>query len=58
MSVENDDLEELAGEIRRLIASNKAFLDRVNDEECDVDDDEGEEDGSEAEEGSEDYEEL
>lgn len=57
MSVENDDLEELASEIRRLIASNKAFLDRVNDEECEVDDDD-EADNQESEEGSEDYEEL
>jgi hypothetical protein len=59
VSVEDDDLEELASEIRRLIASNKAFLDRVNDEECEVDgDDDDEADDPESEEGAEDYEEL
>jgi hypothetical protein len=57
--VEDDDLEELASEIRRLIASNKAFLDRVNDEECEVDgDDDDEADDPESAEGAEDYEEL
>jgi hypothetical protein len=58
VSVEDDDLEELASEIRRLIASNKAFLDRVNDEECEVDGDDDEADDPESEEGAEDYEEL
>jgi hypothetical protein len=30
--VGNDDLEELTKEIRKLIDSNRAFLDRVSDE--------------------------
>ena len=55
MSIENDDLEELTSEIRRLIASNKDFLERVNDEEYDADE---EEEGPVSEEGEEDYEEL
>ena len=32
MTLENDDLEELTKEIRRLIDSNRAFLERVSDE--------------------------
>jgi hypothetical protein len=56
MTLENDDLEELTKEIRRLIESNKAFLERVNGEEYE---DEGEDAESEAEEeGPEDFEEL
>ncbi len=57
MTVENDDLEELASEIQRLIKSNREFLERVNDEEYDADD-EGEESDTDAEEELEDYEEL
>jgi hypothetical protein len=54
VSLETDDLEELTGEIQRLIASNKAFLDRMNDEEYQCDE-EGE---SDAADELEDYEEL
>jgi len=52
----HEDLDELAGEIRRLIESNKEFLKRVVDEEYD-DEDELDEDG-EAPEDAEDFEEL
>lgn len=57
MTLENDDLEELTNEIRRLIESNKVFLERVSDEEYE---DEDEEAGTEpeAEAGPDDYEEL
>ena len=54
--MEHEDLDELAGEIRRLIESNKEFLQRVND-----DDYEDEEDAADApleEPGDEDFEEL
>ena len=53
---EGDDVEELAKEIRRLIESNRAFLERVNDEE--YEDEDAETDESEPEPGAEDYEEL
>jgi len=54
---EADDVEELAKEIRRLIESNRAFLERVNDEEYE---DEDAESGDESvpDPGAEDYEEL
>ena len=52
---EGDDVEELAKEIRRLIESNRVFLERVNDE--DYEDDEGDP-GAEPEPGAEEYEEL
>jgi hypothetical protein len=42
--LENDELEELTNDIRRLIESNKAFLERVNDEDYDEDFEEDEED--------------
>ena len=59
MTVENDDLEELANEIRKLIESNKAFLERVVDEEYeDEDEDEAEEGDSGSEAESEEFEEL
>ena len=53
---EGDEVEELAREIRRLIESNRIFLERVNDDEYE-DDDEEPEAGTEAE-TEEDYEEL
>ncbi|ACH40394.1 hypothetical protein Gbem_3399 [Citrifermentans bemidjiense Bem] len=56
MTLGHDDLDELANEVRRLIESNKAFLERVTDE--DYDDEEEAEPATE--EGAElvDYEEL
>lgn len=36
--VESDEVEELAKEIRRIIESNKQFLERVNDEDYDEED--------------------
>lgn len=57
MTLENDDLEELTTEIRRLIASNKAFLERVNDEDEEYED-EGEESDPATDEELEDFEEL
>lgn len=57
MTLESDDLEELTNEIRRLIESNKAFLERVGDDEYDGDD-EGEEADPETEEDADDFEEL
>ncbi|MBU5615277.1 hypothetical protein [Geomonas azotofigens] len=54
--MEHEDLDELAGEIRRLIESNKEFLKRVVEEDYD---DEEEGDGEEENpEESEDFEEL
>jgi Sec-independent protein translocase protein TatA len=57
-----DDVEELTKEIRKLIESNKQFLDRVNDEEYeDEDEDEEAEADTQSESGTEDeedYEEL
>jgi len=57
VSLEDENLEELAQEIRKLIDSNKAFLERVSHEEFDLDE---EEESAEAgsEEDIEDYEEL
>jgi len=52
---EGDEIEELAKEIRRLIESNRQFLERVNDEDYD---DEEESPEPEAEPEVEDYEEL
>jgi Sec-independent protein translocase protein TatA len=55
-----DDVEELTKEIRKLIESNKQFLDRVNDEEYE-DEDEDPEADTQSESGTEDeedYEEL
>ena len=58
MTLEHDELEELTSEIRRVIESNKAFLERVNDEEYE-DEDEGEEaESGAAEPDPEDFEEL
>lgn len=58
MTVELDDLDELTGEIRRLIESNKAFLEKVDDEDYD-DEDEPLSEGPEGElEDPEDFEEL
>lgn len=58
MTLENEDLEELTSEIRRLIESNKDFLARVNDEDYE-DEDEGEgESDQEPEEESDEFEEL
>lgn len=56
MTLEHDDLDELAGEIRRLIESNKVFLERVNDEDYE-DEDEADSD-AEPESEPEDFEEL
>lgn len=58
MTLESDDLEELTKEIRRLIESNKAFLERVGDEAYEDSDDEGEQVDPEAESEPDDYEEL
>lgn len=56
MTLEHDDLDELAGEIRRLIESNKVFLERVNDEDYE---DEADSDADpESESDPEDFEEL
>ena len=52
---EGDEVQELAKEIRRLIESNKLFLQRMNDEEYEDDD---EDPGPEPEAESGDYEEL
>ncbi|MBJ6802402.1 hypothetical protein [Geomonas propionica] len=54
--MEHEDLDELAGEIRKLIESNKEFLKRVVDE--DYDDDEEADGEEETPEDPEDYEEL
>jgi len=51
VTLESDDLEELTKEIRRLIESNRLFLERVSDEEC-------EDEGGDPEPGTDDYEEL
>ena len=42
MTLEGDELQELASEIRRLIESNKAFLERVSDEAYEDEDEGGE----------------
>lgn len=54
--MEHEDLDELAGEIRRLIESNKEFLKRVVDE--DYDDEEELDEDSETPEDPEEFEEL
>ena len=57
---EGDEVEELAKEIRRIIESNRIFLERVNDEEYEDEDDDSDP-GSQQDTGegeSEDYEEL
>lgn len=55
MTLESDDLEELTKEIRKLIESNRLFLERVGDEEYD---EEEEEAGPEPAAAPDDYEEL
>ena len=58
MSLEDEELEELTREIRRQIESNKAFLQRVSDDDF-QDEEEGEDPSSASEEGElEEYEEL
>jgi uncharacterized protein YwgA len=60
VTLESDELEELTGEIRKLIESNRIFLERVSDEaydDLDEDENEGEQAG-ESEAESDDYEEL
>ena len=57
MTLESDDLEELTNEIRRLIESNKVFLERVSDEEYEDEDEESEADSAPQAE-PDDYEEL
>lgn len=57
MTLGHDDLDELANEVRRLIESNKAFLERVTDEDYD-DEEEAEPAAEEGGEEPEDYEEL
>ena len=54
---EADDVEELAREIRKIIESNRVFLERVNDEDYE-DEDEEPDPVRETEPGSDDYEEL
>jgi len=56
VTLENDDLEELTSEVRRLIESNRVFLERVNDEDYE-DEDEAASDPEPASE-ADDYEEL
>ena len=56
--LEGDEVEELTKEIRRLIESNKQFLERVNDEEFEDDDETDSEAGPDPEAEAEDYEEL
>jgi hypothetical protein len=61
VTLENDDLQELTNEIRRLIDSNRQFLERVSDEEYDDDEDAEEltlEPEQEGEGEGEDFEEL
>jgi len=54
---EGDEVEELAREIRKIIESNRVFLERVNDEDYE-DEDEEPDPVQESEPGSGDYEEL
>jgi hypothetical protein len=54
---EGDEVEELAREIRKIIESNRIFLERVNDEDYE-DEDEESGSGKESEPVPEDYEEL
>lgn len=58
MTLEGDDLEELTKEIRRLIESNRVFLERVSDEEYEDESGEEDSDSSGLEPGTDDYEEL
>jgi hypothetical protein len=56
---EGDEVEELAKEIRRLIESNRQFLERVNDEEYEDDEDPDSESATEdADPEADEYEEL
>ena len=57
MTLESDDLEELTSEIRRLIDSNKVFLERVSDEQYESEEDD-EEAGPEPAPAPDEYEEL
>lgn len=58
MSFEDDELEALTDEIRRLIESNKQFLARVNDEEYEEEDQDEEGTAQEGETDSDEFEEL
>ena len=59
LELEADEVEELTREIRRLIESNRLFLERVNDEEYEDDaEDAGADSVAEPQPGAEDYEEL
>lgn len=58
MSLEDDELEALTDEIRRLIESNKQFLARVNDEEYEEEDQDGDGAAQEGEPDSGEFEEL
>lgn len=58
MTLEHDDLDELAGEIRRLIESNKVFLERVNDEDYEDEDEADSDQEPEPESDPEAFEEL
>lgn len=58
MTLEHDDLDELAGEIRRLIESNKVFLERVNDEDYEDEDEADSDQEAEPESDPEAFEEL
>ena len=55
---EGDEVELLAKEIRRLIESNRLFLERVNDDEYEDEDEEEERPAAEPESGEDEYEEL
>jgi len=57
VTLEHDDLDELANEIRRLIESNKDFLERVNDEDYE-DEEEADSDPEPESDDTEDFEEL
>ena len=56
MTLESDDLEELTNEVRRLIESNRVFLERVNDEDYEDEDEAGSDPEPTA--APDDYEEL
>jgi len=58
VTLEHDDLDELAGEIRRLIESNKVFLERVNDEDYEDEDEADSDPETEPESDPEEFEEL
>jgi cell pole-organizing protein PopZ len=58
VTLEHDDLDELAGEIRRLIESNKVFLERVNDEDYEDEDEADSDQEAEPESDPEAFEEL